>query len=151
MVNIAILMGRLTADPELKHTASDIPVTRFSIAVNRNYSKGPEKQTDFFDVVVWRSTAEFVCKYFKKGSAIIVEGQFQTGSFEGKDGIKRKTFELVASNVYFAEAKSRDGSSYSNSGSTGSNLDRDVSGYSNDASFDSDESEDDVDDDDLPF
>ncbi len=106
MLNVVVLTGRLTYDPELKTTPSGVSVCRFSIAVQRNYaSKGSERVTDFFDVVVWRQTAEFVCKYFKKGSLISLDGTIQTGSYE-KDGIKRKTFEIVANNVYFAESKS---------------------------------------------
>lgn len=100
-LNIAILMGRLVADPELKHTSSGIALTRFTIAVNK-IVKSSDKKADFFDIVAWRTNAEFISKYFKKGNPIIVEGRLQTGIFEGKDGIKRKTFELVVSNVYFA-------------------------------------------------
>jgi single stranded DNA-binding protein (ssb) len=114
MLNVAAIMGRLTADPELRHTPSDIAVTRFTLAVNRSYAKaGTERQTDFIDVVVWRGTAEFVCKYFSKGSMMAVSGSIQTGSYTDKDGNKRRTFEIVASDVNFADSK-RDSS---NSGS----------------------------------
>lgn len=113
MLNNVTLMGRLTADPELKHTQSGIAVTRFTLAVDRNYSKsGTERQTDFIDIVAWRFTAEFVSKYFHKGQLVAVQGSIQTGSYQDRDGNKRKSFEIVADNVYFAESK-RD--NYSNS------------------------------------
>ena len=106
MLNVAVLMGRLVADPELKHTPNDIAVTRFTIAVNRNFGKtAEERKTDFIDILAWRNTAEFVCKYFRKGQLIAVEGTIQTGSYQDKDGIKRKTFEVLANNVQFAESK----------------------------------------------
>lgn len=107
MLNRAIIMGRLTADPELRRTNSDIAVTRFTLAVDRNFTKsGAEKQTDFIDVVVWRQTAEFVCKYFKKGSMMIAEGSIRIGSYTDNQGNKRRTFEIQADNVYFGESKS---------------------------------------------
>lgn len=109
MLNVAVLMGRLVADPELRHTTSDIAVTSFTIAVDRSYVKsGAERQADFIDIVAWRSTAEFVCKYFRKGQLIAVQGSIQTRSYQDKDGNKRKAFEIVADNVHFAESK-RDG------------------------------------------
>lgn len=106
MLNLAILMGRLTAEPELKYTPNNIPVTTFTLAVNRTYAKaGTERQTDFINIVAWRSTAEFVTKYFHKGQLVAVEGQIQTRSYQDKQGINRRAFEVVASNVHFAEAK----------------------------------------------
>lgn len=106
MLNCVILTGRLVADPELRHTSSDIAVTHFTIAVSRRFARSAEeRQTDFIDIVAWRNTAEFVCKYFKKGQMIAVEGSIQTGSYQDKDGIKRKTFEIVARDVQFAESK----------------------------------------------
>ena len=79
MLNVAVVMGRLTADPELRHTASGLSVTSFTLAVDRNYSKaGTERQTDWIDVVAWRQTAEFVCKYFTKGQMMAVNGTIQT-------------------------------------------------------------------------
>ena len=79
MLNTAIFMGRLTADPELRHTSSDTAVTSFTVAADRSYVKtGAERQADFIDVVAWRSTAEFICKYFKKGQLIAVQGSIQT-------------------------------------------------------------------------
>ena len=106
MLNVAVLMGRLVADPELKHTPNDIPVTSFTIAVNRKFAKtSEERQTDFIDIVAWRSTAEFVSKYFKKGQMISIEGSIQTRSYQDKEGNKRKAFEVVANNVHFTESK----------------------------------------------
>ncbi|MGN0517857.1 MAG: single-stranded DNA-binding protein [Acutalibacteraceae bacterium] len=106
MLNSVTLMGRLTADPELKHTTSDIALVRFSLAVDRDYNKsGTERQTDFINIVAWRSTAEFVSKYFRKGQLVAVKGSIQTGSYTDNNGNKRYTFDVVADNVYFAEGK----------------------------------------------
>lgn len=104
-VNISVLMGRITDNPKLRTTQSGISVTRFTIAVDRNYTpKGEEKKTDFINIIAWRSTAEFVTKYFKKGSMIAVQGAIETGSYE-KDGVKRYTFEINAENVSFCGSK----------------------------------------------
>lgn len=107
MLNRVTLMGRLTADPELRHTSSDLAVTSFSIAVERDYKSksSDEKITDFIDVVCWRQTAEFVCKYFGKGRMIVVDGSIQTRSYEDKEGHKRKAFEILANSVYFGDSK----------------------------------------------
>lgn len=107
MLNVAILQGRLVADPELRQTPQGTPVCRFRIAVDRGYAKaGTERQADFIDITVWNKTAEFVCKYFQKGSAILVEGRIQTGSYVDKEtGKNRNTFEVVANNVNFVESK----------------------------------------------
>lgn len=106
MLNNVVLMGRLTADPELRHTPNDIAVTSFTLAVNRSYAKaGTERATDFIDIVAWRNTAEFVSKYFTKGQLVAVEGSIQTRTYQDKDGNNRKAFEIVANNVHFAEAK----------------------------------------------
>jgi single-strand DNA-binding protein len=106
MLNVAVLIGRLTADPELRHTNSDVAVTSFTLAVDRGYVKaGAERQTDFIDIVCWRSTAEFVSRYFHKGMMVAVEGSIQTRSYTDSQGIKRKAFEIVASNVHFAEPR----------------------------------------------
>lgn len=105
MLNCAVVMGRLTADPEVRQTPSGVSVCRFSVAVERQYTKqGEERQVDFIDVLAWRTTAEFVGKYFQKGSMIAVQGSIQTGSYE-KDGVKRRTFEVVADNVSFCGSK----------------------------------------------
>ncbi len=106
MLNSVCLMGRLTANPELKSTPSGVPFTRFTLAVNRTYVKsGEERQTDFIDVVAWRRTAEFICRYFKKGQLAAIEGSIQTRNYEAKDGTKRKAFEINVNNVHFAESK----------------------------------------------
>lgn len=99
-------MGRLVADPELRQTTNGISVCSFRIAVDRNYSKGQERQADFIDIVAWRSSAEFVSKYFSKGKMIIVEGSIQTRNYEDKNGNKRTAVEVVADNVMFGETKS---------------------------------------------
>lgn len=110
MLNKAILMGRLTADPELRKTQNGTSVTSFTLAVNRSYTRaGEQAQTDFIDIVAWRNTAEFVSRYFVKGQLVAVEGQIQTRTWEDKNGQKRKSVEVVASEVFFAEPK-RDGS-----------------------------------------
>lgn len=102
MINRVILMGRLVADPELKTTNTGISVTSFRIAVDRNYVKaGEQRETDFIDVVAWRSSAEFVCKHFNKGSLIAVDGQLQTRQYQTKDGQNRTAIEVVADNVSF--------------------------------------------------
>lgn len=106
MLNKAILMGRLTANPELKTTPQGTAVTSFTLAVERNYSKD-EKQTDFINIVAWRNTAEFICKYFTKGQLVAVEGNIQTKKYTDKDGNKRIAFEILAEQVYFAEKKTR--------------------------------------------
>lgn len=112
MLNNVSLMGRMAADPELRHTQSGIPVTTFRIAVDRTFvPKGQEKQTDWIDIVAWRSTAEFVEKYFRRGSMIAVQGSIQTRSYTDKDGNKRTAFEVVADNVFFAESKRTDAQS----------------------------------------
>ncbi|MEA4911285.1 MAG: single-stranded DNA-binding protein [Oscillospiraceae bacterium] len=107
MLNQVALMGRLTADPELRHTPSEIAVTTFTLAVNRSYVKqGAERQTDFIDIVAWRNTAEFICKYFKKGQMMAVDGSIQTRTYTDKEGKNRKAFEILANNVYFTESRS---------------------------------------------
>lgn len=106
MLNIAALNGRLTADPELRHTSTDVPVTSFTLAVDRSYVKpGAERQADFIDIVCWRGTAEFATRYFHKGQLIAVEGAIQTRSYTDSQGVKRKAFEILANNVHFAEPR----------------------------------------------
>lgn len=140
MFNLVVLTGRLTADPELRYTSGNIPVTSFSIAVNRRYKAGEQSEADFINIVAWRQTAEFVTKYFQKGSLIGIEGSIQTRRYVDKDtGKNRTAFEVIANNVQFVESKRDSGSN--------------VAGESN-ASFsnnaDSDFSEI-AGDDDLPF
>lgn len=109
MFNLVVLTGRLTADPELRYTSGNIPVTSFSIAVSRRYKAGEETQADFINIVAWRQTAEFVTKYFQKGSMIGIEGSIQTRRYVDKDtGKNRTAFEVLANNVQFVESK-RDG------------------------------------------
>lgn len=106
MLNKAILMGRLTADPELRRTQSNTSVTSFTLAVNRSYVRqGEQAQTDFIDIVAWGTTAEFVTKWFRKGMLVAVSGRIQTRTWEDKQGSKRKSTEVVAEDVYFAEPK----------------------------------------------
>jgi len=102
-MNVVVLMGRLAADPELKTTQSGKSVTSFRIAVNRRYEKNA---ADFIDIVVWEKTAEFVTRYFSKGSMIAVQGRIQTRNYEDKNGNKRTAFEVVADNVSFTGGKS---------------------------------------------
>ena len=109
MLNHIVLMGRLTRDPELRYTQSQTPVASFSLAVDRDFGRGEEKQTDFIDCVAWRQTGEFVSKYFQKGSMAVVSGRLQIRDWTDKDGNKRTSAEIVADNVYFGESKRRDG------------------------------------------
>jgi len=109
MLNVAIIMGRLTAAPELRTTASGLSVTSFSVAVDRSYKAGEERQTDFINVVAWRQTAEFVSRYFQKGSMIAVRGRIQQRNYEDKNGNKRTAFEIVAEEVSFCGSKAETG------------------------------------------
>lgn len=108
MLNVVALMGRLTADPELRYTQSNIPVTSFTLAVDRRYSSGGERQTDFINVVAWRQTAEFVSKWFKKGQLVAVDGSIQTRKYQDREGNNRTAVEVVADHAHFADSK-RDG------------------------------------------
>lgn len=110
MINCAVIMGRLVADPELRTTQSGISVTSFRVAVDRSYAKpGEDRQADFIDVVAWRQTADFVTRYFHKGSMIAIQGAIQTRSYEDKNGNKRTAVEIVANNVSFCGSKSEQG------------------------------------------
>ena len=102
MINTVILMGRLTNDPELRQTTSGTSVARFNLAVDRTYNKG---ETDFIPIVVWRQTAEFVSKYFRKGSMIAVRGELHQTKFKDKDGNNRSSFEVVSDMVSFCGEK----------------------------------------------
>ena len=107
MLNVVALMGRLVADPELRHTPNGVATCTFRIAVDRSFVRaGEERKADFIDIVVWRQTAEFVCKYFHKGNLIAVDGSIQTRTYEDKTGNKRYAFEVVANNVHFTGEKS---------------------------------------------
>ena len=110
MLNKAILMGRLTADPELRRTQNNTAVTSFTLAVNRKPSRsGEQPQTDLIDIVAWSYTAEFVSKWFSKGQQVAVVGRIQTRTWEDKQGQKRKSVEVVADEVHFAEPKRDNG------------------------------------------
>lgn len=106
MINNVVLMGRLTHEPELRVTPNNISVVRFGLAVERSYStKGEERKTDFVDVTAWRQTAEFICRYFHKGSMIALQGAIQTDNYTDKDGNKRKSVQVVADGVSFCGSK----------------------------------------------
>ncbi|MDD4297577.1 MAG: single-stranded DNA-binding protein [Ruminiclostridium sp.] len=108
-MNKVILMGRLTADPELKYTTSNIPVCRFSIAVDRPFVKqGEERQADFFNITAWRSTGEFASRYFNKGMRVLVEGSIRNNNYQDSQGVKHYTNEIQADKLYFADAKRDD-------------------------------------------
>ena len=105
-LNVAVVVGRITHDLDLRYTPSNVAVLSFTVACGRSYVKaGTERQTDFIDVVAWRSTAEFISKYFKKGSQIAVQGSIQTRSYTDSQGNKRKAVEIVADNVHFVDSK----------------------------------------------
>ncbi len=110
MLNRIIVMGRLTRDPELRHTQTGTAVASFSLACDRDFKDKTtgEKATDFIDVVAWRQTAEFVSRYFAKGRMAVVEGRLQLRDYTDRDGNKRRAAEVVAENVYFGDSK-RDG------------------------------------------
>lgn len=136
MINSVVLMGRLTYEPELRVTPSGVSVIRFQIACDRNYqAKGEERKADFIDVTAWRQTAEFISRYFHKGSMIALQGEIQTQNFVDKDGNKRKSVIVVANNVSFC----------------GSNEKGDTAVNSNYAPPDNSDFEEIVEDDDLPF
>ena len=120
MLNHITIMGRLTRDPELRYTQSQTPVASFTLAVDRDYGSrdGGEKQTDFIDCVAWRQTAEFVSKYFQKGSMAVVSGRLQIRDWTDREGGKRRSAEVVVDNIYFGESRRRDSG---DSGSYGGN------------------------------
>ena len=105
MFNLVVLTGRLTADPEIRTTQSNVSVTSFCIAVQRQYKSREEPITDFINIVAWRNTAEFIARYFKKGNMIGIEGSIQTRKYTDRDGNNRIAFEVLASNVQFVESK----------------------------------------------
>ena len=117
MLNHIVIMGRLTRDPEMRYTQSQTPVASFTVAVDRDFASrdGGERQTDFIDCVAWRQTAEFVNKYFAKGSMAVVSGRLQSRKWQDREGNNRVSWEIVADNIYFGESRRRDG----DSGSTG--------------------------------
>ena len=114
MLNRVILMGRLTADPDYRTTQSGAPLARFTLAVDRDFiPQGAERKTDFLDIIVWRNTADFVSKYFRKGQLVAVQGSIQVNNYTDREGNKRRSWEVVADQVYFAEGR-RDNSNQGN-------------------------------------
>ena len=106
-LNKIIIMGRLTADPEVRYTQSNVPVASMTLAVDRDFKdkQSGERATDFIDVIAWRQTAEFASKYFSKGRMAVVSGRLQTRTYEDKNGTKRKAVEVVAEQLYFGDSK----------------------------------------------
>ena len=106
MLNQVIMMGRICKDIELKRTTTDVDVCTFTIACERDFKgKNGEKQTDFFDVVAWRNTAQFISRYFAKGRMIALQGRLETSDWQDKDGNKRKSIKIIADNAYFGDSK----------------------------------------------
>ncbi|MDR0446680.1 MAG: single-stranded DNA-binding protein [Oscillospiraceae bacterium] len=147
-MNQVVLMGRLTRDPELRHTQTGTPVASFTIAVDRGFAPrdGGERQTDFIDIVAWRQTAEFVVKYFVKGQLVAVSGRLQIRDWTDKDGNKRRNAEVIAENVYFTGDKRERGD-----GSARPSQDSFSGGYSSPVQPSGFAELDDEDDGDLPF
>ena len=113
-MNRVILVGRITKDPEIRYTSNDIPVCQFTLAVNRRYQSNGERQADFINCVAWRSSAELLGKYVKKGAQIGVEGQIQVRSYEDNGGVKRYATEVICESITFLESRSsRENSGYS--------------------------------------
>ncbi len=111
MLNCVTLMGRLTADPEVRTTTTGKSVCTFSIAVDRSFARaGEQRQTDFINIVAWESTANFISRYFSKGSMIAIQGSIQTRNYEDKNGNKRTAFEVIAREVSFCGSKAESGS-----------------------------------------
>jgi single-strand DNA-binding protein len=118
-MNKVILMGRLTRDPEYSQTPSGVTMARFSIAVNRRFAKEGQQQADFINCTAWRQQAEFICKYFKKGSMIAVIGSIQTRSWDGQDGKKQYATDVVVDEVYFTGSKNESGTAGASGGFNG--------------------------------
>ena len=141
MLNHITIMGRLTRDPELRSTQSGVSVASFTVAVDRDFGgrDGGEKQTDFIDCVAWRQTGEFVSKYFRRGSMIVVSGRLQSRKWQDRDGNNRTNWEVNADNVYFGESRrdsdsgrdSYSGNAYSNNSSGGGYNNSYSNSYSN--------------------
>lgn len=109
MLNVVAIMGRLVADPELRTTQQGTNVCTFRIACERSYTpQGQQRQADFVDIVAWGKTAEFICKFFRKGSMIAIDGSIQTRQYQDKQGNKRTAVEVLANNISFAGAKAAD-------------------------------------------
>ena len=109
MLNHIVIMGRLTADPELRRTPNGVSVASFSIACDRDYkAEGADRETDFVDVVAWRGAAEFVSKYFTRGRMAVVSGRLTVRNWTDKEGNKRRSHEIMADNIYFGDSKRAD-------------------------------------------
>lgn len=148
-MNTVCLIGRLTFEPELKSTPSGVSVTRLQIAVDRKYQRqGEDRKTDFIDVTAWRQTAEFINRYFHKGDMIAIEGSIQTESYTDRDGSKRKSVAVIASNVSFCGSRSEIAPAGGNANTATTRRTTPAQGYSNAAPLDFEEI---VDDGDLPF
>ena len=152
MLNKVIIMGRLTRDPEIKKVNSDISVCSFSIACDRDIvnKQNNERETDFFDVTAWRSTADFVGKYFGKGRMIVVVGRLQKRNYTDKESNKRSAVDIIAENVYFGDSK-RDGAPTGGNFSAPPAYSAPTGGYSAPVGGSSDFAEIDEEDGDLPF
>lgn len=142
MLNNVNLCGRLVENPELKKTQNGISVTAFTIAIDRDYTSGEEKQTDFIKIVAWRGTAEFVSKYFSKGKLIIINGAIQVRKYVNQNGENRYITEVIANHVYFAGDKSE---------KPNVNVENEEAPQSNDSANNFEEISEDDYDDDLPF
>ncbi len=106
MLNSVIMMGRLTDNPELRQTPQGANVCSFTIAVERSFARqGEQRQTDFFDVVAWRSQADFVSRFFRKGQMIAVQGRMETRTYDDRNGVRRKAYNIVAESLHFADSK----------------------------------------------
>lgn len=149
-MNNVSLIGRLTKDPELRYTPSGVAVARFTLAVNRTFKKEGEQQVDFINIVTWRKTAENTANFLRKGSLAGVVGRIQTGSYDGQDGKKVFTVEVVAENVQFLELKSANNAPNSNGNTNGYQQQQNAtqSNYNNQEVFNPSGT---IDDSDLPF
>lgn len=149
MNNVSII-GRLTKDPELRYTPSGVAVARFTLAVNRQYKKEGEQQADFINIVTWRKTAENTANFLRKGSLAGVTGRIQTGSYDGQDGKKVFTVEVVAENVQFLEPKSANNAPNGNGNTNGYQQQQNApqSNYGGQEVFSPSAT---IDEDDLPF
>lgn len=150
MINTVTLVGRLTKDPELRYTPSGVAVVRFTLAVNRQYKKEGEQQADFINVVTWRKTAENTANFLRKGSLAGIVGHIQTGSYDGQDGKRVFTVEVVAENVQFLEPKSTQSAPNGNGNTNGYQQQQNApqSNYNNKEPFNPSGE---IDDSDLPF
>lgn len=150
MTNTTVLVGRITKDVELRYSASGVAVARFTLAVNRTFKKEGEQQADFINIVTWRKTAENTANFCKKGSQIAVTGRIQTGSYEGQDGKRVYTTEVVAENVQFLEPKNANNAPNGNGNTNGYQQQQNApqSNYNNQEAFSPSGT---IDDSDLPF